>query len=251
MEKIQPNYGVILAAGEGKRMRPLTESIPKPMVLINGIPVIGYQLEAFKRAKISNVVVTLGHKGQVLQNYIEDGKKWGIRVTYAETGTNHGSAGSLFQALLCVPETEKIIIGSYGDELLPKLDLLQVVETHIKKEASITIIGKPEKTGKDFVKIAEDGKITSLFNEPQVNLNTGVFVFNREDILHYLSEEGDFFNLLSKGYEGKIQVHIFDGYWGHVSDLRDVRRISNDFTKDRLPVNDKLEVIPANKERFL
>jgi MurNAc alpha-1-phosphate uridylyltransferase len=77
---------LVLAAGRGERMRPLTDKLPKPLLPVAGRPLIAYHLEALKRAGIRDVVVNLAWLGQRLRTALGDGSRYGVRISYSDEG---------------------------------------------------------------------------------------------------------------------------------------------------------------------
>lgn len=91
---------MILAAGRGERMRPLTDLTPKPLLPIAGKPLIIYHLEALRAAGIVEVVINTGHLGEQLPMALDDGRRWGIRITWSpEPPEALETGGGIFQAL--------------------------------------------------------------------------------------------------------------------------------------------------------
>jgi MurNAc alpha-1-phosphate uridylyltransferase len=77
---------MILAAGRGERMRPLTDSQPKPLLTVAGRPLLDYPLERLARAGIRDVVINLAWHGQLIRDHVGDGSRWGLRVAYSDEG---------------------------------------------------------------------------------------------------------------------------------------------------------------------
>jgi MurNAc alpha-1-phosphate uridylyltransferase len=77
---------MILAAGYGKRLRPLTDHIPKPLVPVGGKPLIVHHLEKIANSGISEVVINLGHLGSKIPEFIGDGSNWGLSINYSDEG---------------------------------------------------------------------------------------------------------------------------------------------------------------------
>src|SRR5260370_16832778 len=78
------NRAVVLAAGRGKRMRELTESIPKPMVRVRGKPVLQIIVEGLGQSGIKEVLIVVGYRKEVVREYFQDGATFGIQIRYAE-----------------------------------------------------------------------------------------------------------------------------------------------------------------------
>lgn len=90
---------MILAAGRGSRLRPFTDTCPKPLLPVKGQPIIDYHLEALKRAGIFEVVINTGYLGDQIQMHIQDGAQWGLSVCYSEEKTLLESGGGILNAL--------------------------------------------------------------------------------------------------------------------------------------------------------
>lgn len=91
---------MVLAAGRGERMRPLTDSTPKPLLTVNGKPLIGYHLESLARAGFRDVVVNLSWLGERIRQTLGTGEQYGVRIAYSDEGsTALETAGGIFKAL--------------------------------------------------------------------------------------------------------------------------------------------------------
>ena len=80
----KPGRAMILAAGRGERMRPLTDHTPKPLLLADGKPLIEYHLEALARAGIRDIVVNHAHLGDQIEAFLGDGSRWGVSISFSE-----------------------------------------------------------------------------------------------------------------------------------------------------------------------
>lgn len=108
---------VILAGGLATRLRPLTATIPKPLVEINGEPFIAHQLRLLKKAGAEKVVLCIGYLGEMVVDYVGDGRDFGLHVAYSFDGPHLlGTAGAIKQALPLLDETFFVL---YGDSYLP------------------------------------------------------------------------------------------------------------------------------------
>lgn len=90
---------MILAAGRGSRLRPLTDTCPKPLLPVNGRPVIEYHLEALQKVGVLEVIINTCYLGDQIQDYIQDGAQWGLQVQYSEEETMLESGGGILKAL--------------------------------------------------------------------------------------------------------------------------------------------------------
>lgn len=90
---------MILAAGLGQRMRPLTDSLPKPMLLAGGKPLLQYHLEALAKIDVSEIIINLAYLGNKIRDFVGNGEKFGVTVSYSEELEPLETAGALLHAL--------------------------------------------------------------------------------------------------------------------------------------------------------
>lgn len=107
---------VILCGGLGTRLRPMTLSIPKPMVPVRGRPFLEHQLRYLSRFGLTEVLILTGYKGEVVEEYFGDGSSLGIRVRYSREEEPLGTGGALVRA---TPLLEESFFLLYGDSFLP------------------------------------------------------------------------------------------------------------------------------------
>ncbi|MFU8890444.1 MAG: nucleotidyltransferase family protein, partial [Anaerosomatales bacterium] len=145
---------VIMAGGEGSRLRPLTSLQPKPMVPIVNQPVMEHIIGLVKHHGITDIVATLAFMPQVIQDYFGDGEEWGTRMSYALEETPLGTAGSVKNAEALLEGDPFIVIS--GDALTD-IDLTHVIEFHRSKGAAVTIALKSMPDPLEFGVVITDG----------------------------------------------------------------------------------------------
>ncbi len=131
---------MILAAGKGERMRPLTDGRPKPMLTVAGKPLIEYHLERLSAAGVRDFVVNLGWHGSQIRHGLGDGSRWGVNIAYSEEGWPAlESGGGVFHALPLLGDGPFIVVNGdvYADypwrqlvdraRTLPRADLAHLV----------------------------------------------------------------------------------------------------------------------------
>jgi mannose-1-phosphate guanylyltransferase/phosphomannomutase len=218
---------VIMAGGEGTRLRPLTSMRPKPMVPIVNRPVMEHILGLVKWHGITEVVATLQFMPQVIEDYFGDGEEWGMDISYALEETPLGTAGSVKNAEAMLDDTFLVISG----DALTDIDLSEVVRFHKEKGGIVTIALKRVEDPLEFgvVITAEDGRIERFLEKPtwgevfSDTINTGIYVCE-PGIFDYLPPGGVFdfsselFPLLMKeGHE--LYGAVVDGYWADIGSL--------------------------------
>ncbi len=214
---------VIMAGGEGTRLRPLTSLLPKPMVPIMNQPVMEHILGLVKHHGITEVVATLAFMPRVIQDYFGVGEEWDMSVEYAVEETPLGTAGSVKNARQLLTGDEPILIIS-GDALTD-INLSEVIAFHRDRGGAVTIALKSVADPLDFgvVITAEDGRIERFLEKPswgQVfsdHINTGIYVIEPwvlekipDDRPYDFSAEL-FPALMTEGHA--LYGIIVDGYW--------------------------------------
>jgi dTDP-glucose pyrophosphorylase len=112
---------VILAAGKGTRMRELTQEIPKPMLKVQGRPILEHILDGLKQAGITQVFIVTGFRAETIEEYFQDGRKWGMQIAYGRQVVQDGTGKA--------PELAKAFVGT-DDFLLTYGDILVKPETY-------------------------------------------------------------------------------------------------------------------------
>lgn len=106
-------YAMILAAGRGERMRPLTDRQPKPLLRVGGRPLIEYHLRNLKRAGVERVVVNSAHRGEALRRFVGAGERWGLEILHsAEFPKALGTGGGIRQALPLLGKKPFIVVSA-------------------------------------------------------------------------------------------------------------------------------------------
>ena len=179
---------VVMAGGEGTRLRPLTSNQPKPMVPIVGKPCIEHILELLRRHELNDVVVTLAFMPQAIRSYFGDGEALGMNVSYSVEESPLGTAGSVRQAVVGGDEPVLIISG----DALCDIDLGKLMAFHRERGAAVTIGLKSVENPLEFgiVVTDEDGRVERFLEKPswgQVfsdTINTGIYVLEPEVLRH-------------------------------------------------------------------
>lgn len=171
---------MILAAGAGTRLRPLTDTVPKPMLPIAGEPLLSHTLRWLHAAGISEVAMNLHHLPHVVRAGLGDGSRWDVRIRYAEEPELRGTAGALLPFADFFDESFVVI---YGDLLL-NLDLTTLIAFHRARASSLTIALKitdqPESQG--MLELGDHGRVLRFVEKPRVWpadqrwANAGVYV---------------------------------------------------------------------------
>jgi mannose-1-phosphate guanylyltransferase/phosphomannomutase len=236
---------IVMAGGEGTRLRPLTSNQPKPMVSIVGKPCMEHILELLKAHGLEDVVVTVGFLPQAIRSYFGDGESLGLNISYSVEETPLGTAGSVRLATRRVEERVLVISG----DALCDVDLTAMLKAHEEKGAAVTIGLKSVDNPLEFgiVVTDEDGRIERFLEKPswgQVfsdTINTGIYVLEPEVLRHIPDDQPYDFSkelfplLLEMGRP--LYGHVFDGYWQDIGNLDQYRQANEDALDGRVQLN--------------
>ena len=227
---------VIMAGGEGTRLRPLTSNAPKPLLPLVNRPMMEHIVDLLKRHGIDDIVVTVAFMANAIRDYFGDGSEFGVKISYATEETPLGTAGSVRNAMEHLTERFVVISG----DVLTDIDLGAIVDFHERTKAMATIglahVDNPLEFG--IVITREDGSIERFLEKPtwgQVfsdTINTGIFVLEPE-IFDYIEPDrpvdfsGEVFpQLLEDGQP--LYGAIAEGYWEDVGTLEAYVRAHKD-----------------------
>lgn len=178
---------VIQAGGKGTRMRELTgDRIPKPMLLLNGKPLLQWQIESAAGWGIREFIIITGHLGDRIQEYFGDGTGLGVRIFYIEEKSPLGSAGSLYE-LKDWPGTDDFLL-IYGD-VMSELDLARMLAFHESHMGQATLLMHPNQHpyDSDLLTVDADGRVTGLLPKGRKRegwyencVNAGIYIFSKE-----------------------------------------------------------------------
>lgn len=191
---------MILAAGKGTRVRPITHTIPKPMIPILQKPVMEFLLELLRQHGFDQIMVNVSHLAEEIESYFRDGQRFGVQIAYSFEGNivdgdlvgkALGSAGGLKKIQEFNPFFDDTFVVLCGDALID-LDLTTAVKLHREKGAIATIITKtvPQELVSSYGVVVTDdnGKILTFQEKPAVEealsteINTGIYIFEPEVI---------------------------------------------------------------------
>lgn len=186
------NWVVLMAGGLGKRLRPLTEVVPKPMLEVGGQPILEIILESFRAQGFRRFFVSVNYLGDMIRRYFGDGHKWGVEIEYLTEDRPLGTAGALSR----LPgRPEKPIIVSNGD-ILTKVDFRQLLQFHDDHKAQATTCVRDYFVEVPFGVVDNDGsRIRGLREKPRHKflVNAGIYALE-PDVLD-LVPRNDYFDM--------------------------------------------------------
>src|SRR6266702_1738766 len=235
---------VIMAGGEGTRLRPLTANQPKPMLPLGNRPMMEHIVRHVHNHGFKDIVVTVQFLASQVRNYFGDGSDMGVDLTYATETTPLGTAGSVRNAAEQLHDTFLVISG----DALTDVDLGELVAFHRRSGAMGTVALKHMENPLEFgiVITREDGRIERFLEKPhwgQVfsdTINTGIYVLEPEVFDHIPDGPSDFAGdifpkLLELG--APLYGFVVDGYWEDVGNLEAYQKAHQDILDGRVKVD--------------
>lgn len=191
---------VILAAGEGQRLRPFTANKPKVMIKVANKPILEFVVNALRDAGIQDIIMVVGYKRHRIMEYFGDGKNFGVRIRYAFQDQQLGTAHALKQAEDLIEGDEFLVLA--GDNIVDSKSIQA-----LRKIWSISykVSDEPTKYG---VLITENGKVKEIVEKPKEPIsnlvNTGMYRFGKE-VFDWIGDKTDLISVINEmiknGYE--------------------------------------------------
>jgi len=232
---------LILAGGEGTRLRPLTLNTPKPIVPVANIPFLRYQIELLRQHGIRDVILSLSYQPSKIEGLLGDGSSFGTRIQYVVERSPLGTAGAFKNAERLLNEATVVFNG----DILCELDLTDVIRHHHSTKASATLVltrvENPSAYG--LVETASDGRITRFLEKPKAEeitcntINAGTYVLEPEVLQsipageNYSFERGVFPSLLKD--QKRMQAYVADGYWIDIGTPQKYLQVHQDLLQRR------------------
>jgi NDP-sugar pyrophosphorylase family protein len=239
---------MVLAAGQGTRLQPLTEHKPKALIPVAGRPMIEYSLLLLKRYGICDIVINLHHLGEQIENYLGDGKRWGLHITYSKETELLDTGGGLLKARPFLEGGTFIVINT---DVLIDLSLRELIAFHQEKRAAATLVLRPDPLADQYgsIEIDDEGRIrrflqTQIATEPSVVTTklmfTGVQVLEPRvfdymapaDLLKKFSTTKDTYPRMLLSRE-KLFGFCFDGYWRDVGTASRIKEAEDNLASEK------------------
>jgi NDP-sugar pyrophosphorylase family protein len=235
LNKTDLNTAVILAGGEGTRMRPITYEIPKPLIPIHGIPIMEHQINMLKKYDIRNIIIISGKHTEKLREYFGNGNKFGVRLNYITEEKPLGSAGPLSLVKDMIKDTFILLnVDTLMDPNIPEM-----YNFHRKHGSAATVMlvtvdnpsayGVVRMLGNNITGFYEKPKdaVTNLVNaglcifEPSVLKNIPERKFMIKDLFKVLTEKGSLFGFVHDGLV--FDVGSAEGYEQALKNWKDIK----------------------------
>ena len=217
-------YALIIAGGEGERLRPLTSDRPKPMIEVAGKPILEYQVQWLAGQGISDVVLLCGYKAEAIQEHFGDGSRFGLRVHYSLEQEPLGRGGALKLGARLLPADDGLALALNGD-ILTNQPLAPLLRYHQRKGATATVMLSRLRSPYGIARLDRAGHIVAFQEKPILPhwMNAGLYVLSPQ-FFRRLPERGDHetttFPQLAA--EGRLFGYRSRAYWRAIDTLKDL-----------------------------
>ncbi len=213
---------LIMAGGFGKRLKPLTDSTPKPLLPVGGKPVIERLIERLSITGFNNLYVSLHYKPEMIKNYLGDGSKYGLSIKYLSEEEPLGTIG----ALSMVPKTKKPVLVVNAD-ILTEVNFSNIYKQHIDSKSIMTVGVRPYTYSIPYgVMRIEDNLIVDIQEKPEdtVFISCGISIIssqlaNKINKNNFL-ELPELIRIAVK--KGKVSPYQINEYWADIGNLEDL-----------------------------
>ena len=224
MDDSEPTTAVILAAGEGRRLAPLTKRRPKPMLPVVNKPLLEHVVEGCVAAGVGRIVIVVGYERERIQTHFGDGDGWGVDIEYAVQRTQLGTAHALEQA---APHVEGSFLVLNGDRIIEPTVIESVRKAHEGVAAAMAITRAQDPSSYGVVSVDGD-RVTEIVEKPGGEsppqlINAGVYGFTGE-IFEAIGAidagpEGEFrlTDAINRLTDAGVRAVRYDGRWLDVS----------------------------------
>lgn len=221
---------LILAGGEGRRLRPLTSDRPKPLLEMGGKPIIDWQIGWMKKQGIDSFVVSGGYMKDKLIEHLGTGSKFGVDISFEFEDEPLGTGGAIKRARDSLRNEKKFVVAN-GD-IITNLDLNRLVSLS-HRVCTISLIPLRSTYG---IVDTEGTKVVMFREKPVIKdhwLNAGIYVMTQE-IFDYLPDKGSLENMT---FPKLAELRLLDSckfegsYWQSIDNFKDFEETSNDLAK--------------------
>ena len=217
-------YALIIAGGEGERLRPLTSDRPKPMITVADKPILEYQIRWLVDEGVSDVILLCGYKAEVIQDHFGDGSRFGLRVHYSLEEEPLGRGGALKLGARLLPPDEELTLALNGD-ILTNQPLAPLLRYHRRKGGTATVMLTRLRSPYGITRGDRAGHIVAFEEKPLLPhwINAGLYVL-AADFFRRLPERGDHETTTfpELAAEGKLFGYRSRSYWRTIDTFKDL-----------------------------
>lgn len=214
---LPPTRAVVLAAGRGRRLRPHTDRVPKPLLSVNGRPTLDFVMTSLSRAGVTDVCLVVQYLGQQIENYVGDGAQWGMRTSFRHQKEILGAAHAVKEAADFITQPTFILAADY---LLPVDHLRQLKTTYLNEGSDLAVslkrLSDREMSGRSSVRFDQNGAVVEIVEKPAPedapsNIGASMIFIIPSKVVDYL----DGMKLSARGeyeFQSVVNRMLSDGY---------------------------------------
>ncbi len=235
-------YALILAGGKGERLRPLTDTVPKPMAPVAGRPILEHQIEWLKEGGVENVVLLVGYRWEAIRAHFGDGSRYGIHIAYSVESSPLGRGGAIKQGFPLAnvqSEPDEPVVVTNGD-IITRQPLGEIIDFHRTSPARsngpcATLMAVPMVSPYGLVDMDDRGSVVGFREKVELPhwINGGVYVIDR-DVFAEFPDLGDHevetFPYMAEA--GRIAAFRTRSYWTSIDSFKDLREAEDFVTKE-------------------
>jgi dTDP-glucose pyrophosphorylase len=230
-QEVPANWVVLMAGGLGKRLRPLTENAPKPLLPVGKKPLLETILENFIHQDFRKFYISVNYKGQMIKDHFGDGRKWNVEIRYLDEDRQLGTAG----ALRLIPERPQSPLIVMNGDLLTRVNFRHLLDYHAQHQSTATMCVRQYDLQVPFGVVHIDGDHIRKIDEKPVHsffVNAGIYVLD-PGVIDSIPA-GDLFHmttLFERVIEagGKTAVFPIHEYWLDVGRIDDLDKANGEF----------------------
>ncbi|WP_312906086.1 nucleotidyltransferase family protein [Sphingobacterium multivorum] len=234
---IIPADAVLMAGGEGKRLRPLTENTPKPLLKVGEKPIIEYNIDRLKKVGVKNVNLSINYLGDQLIEYFGDGTDRNLNIRYVRENKPLGTIGSI----LLVEHFEHDDIIVMNSDLLTNIDYADFFKTYKESESDMAVAATSYQVDIPYgvLEVNESNVVKSLKEKPRYTYfsNAGIYILKKE-LLKMIPEDKffDITDLINRVIEMNLKLITYpiNGYWLDIGKHDDFKKAQEDIKHIKL-----------------
>jgi mannose-1-phosphate guanylyltransferase len=224
---------VILAGGFGKRLKPLTDTRPKPMIEVLNIPIIEWQVRWLRRFGMGDFIICAGYMKEMIVDHMGNGARFDSRIEYSFEEKALGTGGALLNSKELLSDLDSFFV--LNGDVLTELDPNKLLNSANSNVLAVVPLRSPF----GVVELDANSKVRGFIEKPEISdkwINAGLYRFT-QDVFNYLPEEGNIEVTALPGLakDGKLQaVRYKDVFWRSIDSHKDIEEASKEIREAKL-----------------
>ena len=235
-KSILPVDAFIMAGGEGKRLRPLTIDLPKPLLKVGDKPILEHNIDRLQSFGVDNIYMSVNYLADKIEDFFSDGSTKDIKISYVKENKALGTIGSLALVEDFIHDTVLVM----NSDLLTNIDFEDFYRRFVKSNADMAVAGMPYKVDVPYAIMEVDGeKVTSFKEKPTYTFYSNAWIYLIKRKLIELIPKNDFYNatdlmerIISDGFH--LVYYPILGYWLDIGQHDDYKKAQEDIKHIKL-----------------